>query len=220
MTVLAHDEPEEARLRRGDDHEHGPREEEREDRNDTIEHAREHERRDDGPATENARLDAGGCYPSGVRGWAALLGLTLVGCPPAADPCPSLDAGPPAVDLGTGLDRFIALPDGAELEVVHGPQGGWHVEVSARLSGFDPEGIPLRFEVQDESGAIVAEVRLALLRRRLLVDGCAWLRTDIVVLSQPDPPAVLGALVTVRVVVEIAGAPLISERTVRVVDRL
>ena len=47
-----------------------------------------------------------------MRGWAVLLVLGLAGCPPEVDPCPTalaVDAGPPAVDLGTGLDRFVEL---------------------------------------------------------------------------------------------------------------
>lgn len=48
----------------------------------------------------------------------------------------------PSLELGTGLEAFVPIPDeGAELELVHGPQGGWHVHLSLRTRGFAPTGL-------------------------------------------------------------------------------
>jgi hypothetical protein len=45
---------------------------------------------------------------------------------------------PVEVQPGTGVDRFEPL--GSELELVHGPQGGWHLVAAARWCGL-PEPV-------------------------------------------------------------------------------
>lgn len=42
------------------------------------------------------------------------------------------------VTLGTGTVDFVPLVDGDELEVVAGPQGGFHFHVHARMRGLAP----------------------------------------------------------------------------------
>lgn len=39
------------------------------------------------------------------------------------------------VEPGTGTDAFDPLEDGDTIEIVHGPQGGWHIEVGGRVFG-------------------------------------------------------------------------------------
>lgn len=46
--------------------------------------------------------------------------------------------GEPAVEVGTGVDGFVALADGDTIDVVLGPQGGFHVYGSMRVTGIDP----------------------------------------------------------------------------------
>lgn len=141
------------------------------------------------------------------------------------------DIGPPPIgpdgallwlEIGTGADRFVPLASGDALELVHGPQGGWHVELAVRITGSDPEGSILRLQVLDEGGVLVAETPIAILARRLVREGWTWLRTgDIVILSMPDPPAVLDHDVTVRALLEVGGEIVAAdERVVRIVDRL
>jgi hypothetical protein len=48
----------------------------------------------------------------------------------------------PAVELGTGEVEFVPLADGDELDIIHGPQGGYHFTVSLRVQGIDA-GDPL-----------------------------------------------------------------------------
>ena len=38
-------------------------------------------------------------------------------------------------------EEFVALQDGAELELVPGAQGGFHVSIRLRVSGFDPSAM-------------------------------------------------------------------------------
>lgn len=59
----------------------------------------------------------------------------------------------PRLELGTGTARFAELADGAELPMVHGAQGGWHVWVAVRVVGADVSLASLELEHQpaDES---------------------------------------------------------------------
>jgi hypothetical protein len=49
--------------------------------------------------------------------------------PLPADPCL---AGGPTLQLGTGLLAFEPIAPGGDVFMTHGPQGGWHVNVSFR----------------------------------------------------------------------------------------
>ena len=96
------------------------------------------------------------------------------------------------------------------------------MEVAARISGMDPDGGTLRFSVLDGAGVVVAERSLAVTSRRLTRDGWTWTRTgDIVILSLPDPPIVLGEEIEVRAELDVGGAAVAADmRRVRLVDRL
>ena len=41
---------------------------------------------------------------------------------------------PATLELGTGSDTFETLADGQQLTMVHGPQGGWHMLGSGRVT--------------------------------------------------------------------------------------
>lgn len=98
----------------------------------------------------------------------ATAGLLLACCAPAmrSDDAGSLGDGAidapstASLELGTGLEAFEPIPDeGAELELVHGPQGGWHVHLSLRARGFVPTG--LIYEITRLSdGALVCMLAL------------------------------------------------------------
>lgn len=44
-----------------------------------------------------------------------------------------------AVAVGTGVEAYEPLAEGDPVTMVHGPQGGWHVDVAGRVSGSEPE---------------------------------------------------------------------------------
>src|SRR5690349_18644648 len=52
------------------------------------------------------------------------------------DACASGDI---AVDVGTGDDAYVPLADGDTVTMVHGPQGGWHVETGGLVTNSEPE---------------------------------------------------------------------------------
>lgn len=60
--------------------------------------------------------------------------IALVGC--AEDPgnTPDLE---PALEIGAGEIAFVPLATGDVVEIIHGPQGGYHFTVSMRVQGID-----------------------------------------------------------------------------------
>jgi len=42
---------------------------------------------------------------------------------------------PMALSVGTGLDMFEPLNPSDEITVVHGPQGGWHIDIGGEVTG-------------------------------------------------------------------------------------
>ena len=54
------------------------------------------------------------------------LATLLIGCGSA-----------PSAELGTGEDSFVAIADGDEIEVIQGPQGGYHILGSVLTSNLE-----------------------------------------------------------------------------------
>lgn len=74
----------------------------------------------------------------------------------AATDVPPFDAGPDAaasfIELGTGQLSWEPLrPSGNRLELIHGPQGGYHVFGRARFRGLGPD-VYLSFRVTPAGG--------------------------------------------------------------------
>lgn len=147
----------------------------------------------------------------------AAIALVLLGCGPPPEPG---DAGPPALTLGTGDTTFEMLTEGGDIELVHGPQGGWHVVVAARFSGFDPDGAVLTFEVRDGDEVLVS-IAMALLERRLTREGLAYLELNaFAIFDITGPDAVVGRTVTLSANIRAGEIELTDERTATIVDRL
>ena len=51
----------------------------------------------------------------------------------STDPC-----GDPTLELGNGVDAHEPLADMAPLTIVHGAQGGWHLDYSGQVTSFNP----------------------------------------------------------------------------------
>jgi len=72
----------------------------------------------------------------------ALATLLLAAC--GSTPPPGMDAGPvdappvvPTIEIGTGDPEFVAIAEGQDLEVIRGPQNGFHFLASVRVSGVE-----------------------------------------------------------------------------------
>ena len=54
--------------------------------------------------------------------------------------------GDPFVQLGGGVSSWEPLETGDSIELIAGPQGGWHLDVALWFDGFGPSGIQLNYE--------------------------------------------------------------------------
>jgi hypothetical protein len=140
-------------------------------------------------------------------------------------PAPALGQGSGAVtgevwlELGTGRFSYEPLQD--EIEVVAGPQGGWHVDVSLRFGGFEPDGVVVVYDAVDANTAdAVSFTTVAQLSQTSVLpadDG--WERVgDRVVLDIATVDEVVGRDIVVRVTAEVGEGTWSDERPVTVVD--
>lgn len=163
-------------------------------------------------------LTPSACGDDGSDGGDVDGGSTDAGSPVDAD---SETPAAGRVELGTGTTSFVAIPEsGGQLELVAGPQGGWHVDVTARLYDFEIEGLLLSYEIRRD-GAIVSMPRQFELREAIVVrEGDHWLRAgDFVPFEITMPSDVVGDTVTVQVLAEpTEGSAASDARTVLIVD--
>jgi hypothetical protein len=148
----------------------------------------------------------------------------VLGC--SAPDAGGSDAGSvdPRVVLGTGTSSFVTIPDdGAELELVAGPQGGWHVDLTARLWDVDLDGLRIRYEAVPVGGTtpISVPTELILSPSRVVREGDHWLRAgDFLQMDVTNPAEVVGMQLDVSVHVEDrAGLTAEDTRRAVIVDR-
>ena len=122
------------------------------------------------------------------------------------------------LEVGTGTTSFVPL-EGGTVELVHGPQGGWHLDVTLRLWDEAPDGVLLDYEVrrQGEDTPVSTPTQYRVAEERLVRESDHWLRLgDRVVFAISDPSEVLGAVVEVRAVID----PVEDRDSATVVDVL
>ncbi len=65
-----------------------------------------------------------------------------------------------SLEIGTGLEAYEALSDEAQtLEIVYGPQGGYHVYLSMRVTGLEPDTL-LWTVVRERDAGVLANLEL------------------------------------------------------------
>lgn len=161
-----------------------------------------------------------------------LVALTALACTgTASDDTATRDGGPDdgpqaplTVSLGEGLTRYAPLPDeGAEVELVLGPQGGWHFDLATRLTGASPDGLTLDYAVRSPEGATLhLPARVMLNARRVLPDGDGFVRVgDRAVLDVRNGSDLVDHTVELSVVATDArGRTARDTHRARVVDRV
>lgn len=71
----------------------------------------------------------------------ATISVALMGCP-RAETC--LPGDEPTLEIGTGENRYTSLDDVDDvLDIVHGPQGGYHVVIALEASYLDASDLML-----------------------------------------------------------------------------
>lgn len=151
---------------------------------------------------------------------------TTVGVTPTVDAAVS-DASAPSAELGTGGRSWQALPScgSGESEVVHGPQGGYHIFGRVRYRGL-PSDVYVTYRVLSLDGARLLTDDRDRLRRSpghgLLQTSGGFESTsgELVILQIQNPAEVTGQRFRFEVRVQDAnGAAMISDaREVTIVD--
>ena len=75
--------------------------------------------------------------------WALALGWGVAGCIG-----PGGGGADGDLEIGTGEWSFISVEDRGEVELVYGPQGGWHVWVSLQAEGIDPRRVEMELTTE------------------------------------------------------------------------
>lgn len=149
--------------------------------------------------------------------------VLLLGCASEAD-SPRVGEAPevePALAVGQGVVAFTALEQD-RVEIVFGPQGGWHIEPAVRAWGLDAEGLILGYDLVDDQGVSVVFAVEAVLtsgRVRALDDG-GWERVgDRLVLDITGIDEVSGRQFTLSLLATpVEGAPFGLDTAVTLVD--
>ena len=158
----------------------------------------------------------------GGRAWLSVIAAvsTLTGC---SDPAETLAEA----EIGTGMFSFAALPDGASLDLVSGPQGGFHFIVHARMRGLSPgdpqqPGLPDNpttwFRALDENGARVDIPEVRQLGYAPQASGDDWYILPsgrILLIDNEAAPRLYGRPVTIEVQIRDASGRMAGD-TVRI----
>ncbi|MDB4928679.1 MAG: hypothetical protein JWM10_1163 [Myxococcaceae bacterium] len=130
--------------------------------------------------------------------------------PDAAVDAPRFDGAiivDPTLDLATGQSSWEALADGAPIELIHGPQGGYHLFARIREQGLGAD-VQVTFRVTPADGG--APLNDPTDRIRLL-EGRGLLRTS---QGWESSSALLVILVAIRAPAEVVGRRFVLEAVV------
>ena len=125
-----------------------------------------------------------------------------------------------SIELGAGLTAFRGLPAaGDSVELVAGPQGGWHIDLAVIVRGFEPENLTLTYSATTSARSF-AEVAYEVVNGRKFqpsLDG--FVRPgDRVVFDIGSPAEAIGENVTIAVRLTADSLNLTDHRQVTVVD--
>ncbi|MCB9625376.1 MAG: hypothetical protein H6723_18830 [Sandaracinus sp.] len=161
------------------------------------------------PAPDAGRRDAGGRDAATVGRDATGGGDAMLGTDPLA--------------IGTGITDYEPIDDGAELSIVMGAQGGYHVDLTFRACGIAAMDARLRVfgfdPVTEEEVAFEVDRILTDRRVRLEEDGC-WVRVgDLLVFDVTGPDEIVGRDVRIDArLIGVDGTEATASKVVRVVE--
>lgn len=175
----------------------------------------------DGPYTGTAvhRLQEGGAWRDTNNSTYDF----VVGPPEPTLPSGSDEVfGDPFIELGSGYPDFEPLADGQSVELVAGPQGGWHIDTAVWFGGFGPNGVTLTYDAVDTSAQRVSYITQGELYETNVLDADeGWYRVgDRVVMDIDSADEVVGQELILRVTAALGEQTWSDERSVSVVDEI
>ena len=160
------------------------------------------------------------------RSGVAAASLLVLGCE-GGDPQDSGETTadePLELELGAGRTEFVELPEDAALEIVSGPQGGWHLELTLQLRDYDRQPLVLDYQARDMNDQPLGFPASYAVKVEQLVelDDARFVRVgDRVVLDVASPEQLRGLEVQVTCSASRDGQELAStQRTLRLVDEV
>lgn len=128
--------------------------------------------------------------------------------------------GDPWLELGTGTSSFVSLSDGDTVELVHGPQGGWHVDATLSFGGFGPAGVTVSYEaVNSDADRVSFVTRAEFFEANVLEADEGWERVgDRIVFDIATDSQVIDTELILRVTAAHGDQTWSDERRVLVVD--
>jgi hypothetical protein len=128
--------------------------------------------------------------------------------------------GDPWLELGTGTSAWEPIDDGDSVNLVHGPQGGWHVDATLWFGGFGPAGVTVAYEALNTEAERVSFVtRAEFIEANVLAVDEGWHRVgDRIVFEISEPEQVIDTELILRVTAALGDQTWSDERRVWVVD--
>lgn len=128
----------------------------------------------------------------------------------------------PRIRLGFGVTRFCHVPEGEDVELIMGPQGGWHVDIAVEIHELEPMDMWLRIRGYDaDSGEeITFPVDRLLSTRRVRRMDDHWLRLgDQAVFDTFNPGSIVGRRIRIDITAEAADMQTVmASQTIRIID--
>ena len=112
--------------------------------------------------------------------WSLPLLLVACGCI-SGSPAPG-----GGLRLGTGEEEFVDVHQSGEVELVYGPQGGWHVWVSLVADGLDPERVEMELTTETLGVSGTRDRSIVYMSLEPMPDGRAALYGWRAILSRPE----------------------------------
>ena len=131
----------------------------------------------------------------------------------AASACSPPDPSHFAVEVGTGETRFQPLATGDTVDIIRGPQGGFHIWIGARAKApVDPRGAEVVYSILDAGGREVSING----QRTTLAENGEWFEVFGLFGFLQTPQGISGSDVTLRTEIRDAGGKRgTDERRVR-----
>ena len=143
------------------------------------------------------------------------LGFVMMFLNPGCSESGDEPQAPARIELGAGRVDFVALDESGSIELVSGPQGGYHLEFTLRLFDVDPDDLVLDYQVYEMTSKqrVSMPARYVITKASVLDRGDHFLRVgDRAILDVKSASAAQGMDVEVSCRIERKGATLAEDK--------